>query len=228
LLVQFSNASVGVDRIISDGLPARPLPEDVMSAAAAVRPPAVPTLGLLLWLVQSCGGSTPVAPTSVGPPQPFDVVADFYDGTLTTTVTRHDVLDACLSPYGDVGKEYTFPIQVIRSGEMMVIELPTEAGAYNATTDGHQFKIVADGAAYPCPNRDHPVSGHTLVTGTIAPDFVGFEGHEVSRELRPDGTLAAQRELEWSAELRYRSTGPYRLMPYPEQPAPTVPTFPGL
>jgi hypothetical protein len=62
------------------------------------------------------------------------------------------------------------------------------------------------------------------VTGTIMSDFTGFTAHQVTRQLHADGSVAAQTEFDWSGRMKYRSTGPYTVMPYPDQPVP--PPFP--
>jgi hypothetical protein len=190
-------------------------------------PALILALALTKSLTVACGGANPVQPLPpVGPPDPFVVTADFYDGTLTTTVTRDDPHDPCIAGSRlEVGQEYSYSIQVIRAGTMLRILLTSDIGGYNATTDGTRFEIAGTQGPYPCGTPPTSQLSMTFaVTGTIMSDFTAFTAHEVTRQLHADGSVAAQTEFDWSGRMKYRSTGPYTVMPYPDQPVP--PPFP--
>jgi hypothetical protein len=200
-------------------------------SAAARLSPAVSALALA-FLSPSCGGGNPASPVtplpSTGPPSPYEVVADFYYGTLTVKVTKSEVFDPCVDPatLAQVGQTYTNEIQVIRAGTVLLILMRDTFGGYGATTDGHNFEIVnKDYFAYACGSSGARVTVSDTVVGNIASEFSGLSGRQISQQKRADGATAAQQEFDWSAEWTYRSTGPYTLQPYPYQPTPP-PVFP--
>ena len=197
---------------------------DMLRFVAVLRRPGICAITMAV-VDLSCGGGNPVSPVTplpaAGPPSPYEVVADFYDGTLTISVPKDQDGDPCNSSGAvHAGERWTYRIQAIRADTMLLIT-DNDLGGYSATTDGHTFEIVsADYGGFVCGAGGERVFPSLAVTGTIASGFTGLTGHALTQYKRGDGTVAWQQELDWSADWTYRSTGPCTVQPYPYQPTP--------